>query len=139
MPLDPFEVGHSGFRFWKRHHLGKKLLRRLFPKAMARRDARREAEGLATEAAYQFEDGGSMSKVTEALGRLRTSTKGGAAGLLAPLVVVLPFYEDINALLVKACQSEDGPIVMLTGAAITWVSFYVTARLSKTPANPGKL
>jgi hypothetical protein len=84
----------------------------------------------------------SMSKVTEALGKLsklRTSTKGGAAGLLAPLVVVLPFYDEINGLLIQACQSEDGPIVMLTGAAITWVSFYVAARLSKTPAKPGAL
>lgn len=115
------------------------------PKAVARR-ARKAAskapKRAADEVAEDFNvptDEVSMSKVKEALGKLRTSTKGGAAGFLAPLVVVLPFYEEINSFIVRACQSEDGPVVMLAGAAITWVSFYVTARLSKTPANPGKL
>ena len=72
----------------------------------------------------------------------RTSTKAGAAGL-APLVVtglaMLPYYDQINALLVEACTSEQGPLAFLAGGAAVWVIMFVTARVSKTPPNPGKL
>jgi hypothetical protein len=35
-----FDFGHAGFKFWRKHELGKKLTRKLFPRAMARRDAK---------------------------------------------------------------------------------------------------
>lgn len=72
----------------------------------------------------------------------RTSTKAGAAGL-APLVVtglaMLPYYDEINTLLVQACTSEQGPLAFLAGGAAVWVIMFVTARVSKTPTNPGVL
>lgn len=68
----------------------------------------------------------------------RTSTKAGAAGL-APLLVALPFYDTINAYLVKACMSEEGPTVFLIGGAVVWATMLVTARASKSPENPGAL
>lgn len=36
---DPFERGLQGFRFWRRHELGKRLLRRWFPKYAEKREA----------------------------------------------------------------------------------------------------
>lgn len=76
--------------------------------------------------------------VRDLLASLRTSTKAGAAGFL-PLIAVLPFYEEINNYLLAACKSEQGPTVFLVGGAVVWVTMYVTARKSKTPAEPGKL
>lgn len=81
-------------------------------------------------------------KLLELLASLRTSTKSGAAGLV-PLVVsgaaLLPFYDQINAYLVQACMSDQGPLTFLVGGAAVWVTMYVTARHSKTPTNPGAL
>lgn len=37
-PLDPFETGYLGWRFWRRHELGKKALRRWMPKLAAKRE-----------------------------------------------------------------------------------------------------
>src|SRR5262245_25531818 len=72
----------------------------------------------------------------------RTSTKAGLAGLI-PLVIVaipqLPFYDWVNDMLLKACQSEQGPTVFLVGGALTLVVTWLGARFSKTPPNPGLL
>ena len=146
----PFELGLQGFKFWTRHELGKKAMRRWLPKLAAKREpiwaqraarkaARQRQPDDALEDFLPRDEEGSVAKLSDILGRLRTSTKGGAAGFLAPLVVAFPFYDQINAFVVQACQSEDGPLVFLAGAGISWVSFYITARLSRTPAEPGKL
>jgi hypothetical protein len=36
---DPFETGLKGFRFWRRNELGKKLLRRWFPRYAEKRES----------------------------------------------------------------------------------------------------
>lgn len=68
----------------------------------------------------------------------RTSTKAGLAGFV-PLIAVLPFYGTVNDYLLKACASEEGPAVFLVGGAVVWITMYVTARRSKSPAKPGVL
>lgn len=141
-PLTAIKAGIAAFNLWTQNKLGAKL----FPRWAARRARKKAMQSWAAEhpdevlepfhEAYKEVQ---LDKLKQIFGALRTSTKGGAAGLLAPLVVAVPFYDEINAYVVQACQSEDGPLVFLAGAAITWVSFYITARVSKTPANPGPL
>lgn len=79
-----------------------------------------------------------MDKVLQVIAGLRTSTKSGVAGLF-PLLALVPFYDEVNAYLLQACASEQGPVVFLVGGAVVWVTMVVTARVSKTPTNPGKL
>lgn len=80
-----------------------------------------------------------MNKLLQFVSNLRTSTKSGAVGLVVPALVLLPFYEQVNGFLTQVCMDGDGPLAALVAAGVTWVSMFVTARLSKTPANPGKL
>lgn len=76
----------------------------------------------------------------------RTSTKSGAAGLVLPPLVaavgLLPFYDDFANFIREACAQPDPTDFIVAGGAawlVTWVSMFVSARLSKTPTNPGKL
>lgn len=105
------------------------------------RRARKRAEAAAAgvEGEYQFEDEGRNMKLLETIGNLRTSTKGGAVGLIPAAVMLLPFAEPVNAYIMQACQAEGGPLPFLVGAGVTWVAFYVAARKSKTPDKPGVL
>ena len=80
-----------------------------------------------------------MDKLKEFLAKYRTSTKAGAAGLVVPALVLLPFYDEVNGYLTQACQSGDGPLAALAAGGVTWLSMYVSARFSKTPAQPGAL
>ena len=80
-----------------------------------------------------------MEKLKAFLAKYRTSTKAGAAGLIVPAAALLPFYDNINAYLTQACQNGDGPLAALLAGGVTWVSMYLAARYSKTPANPGPL
>jgi len=129
----------------------------LSPEAYARRDrnkafrkARRKAKRgetltqdeeivMAQQTATVTLPSGETIARTEPRIPLRTSTKVGVVGLLVPLLSVIPFYDEINGLLLQACQSENGPTVFLGGAAVAWASAVVTARLSKSPAKPGAL
>lgn len=79
-----------------------------------------------------------MELVKAFLAARRTSTKAGLAGFV-PLIAMLPFYDTINDYLLKACQSEEGPTVFLVGGAVVWLTMYVSARVSKSPKNPGVL
>lgn len=80
-----------------------------------------------------------MKKLLELLSKFRTSTKSGAAGLVALALPLVPFYDEINAYILEACKSDQGPTVALASGAVVWLTMYVTARGSKTPANPGVL
>ena len=79
-----------------------------------------------------------LKKLIEVSAAARTSTKAGLAGFV-PLIAMLPFHDTVNAYLMQACQSSEGPAVFLVGGAVVWVTTVVTARMSKTPPNPGKL
>jgi len=73
----------------------------------------------------------------EKIGNLRTSTKAGIAGLVPLVIMALPFANEAEALIQQACQSENGAVPFLVGGAVVWVVSYITARMSKTPPNPG--
>lgn len=79
-----------------------------------------------------------MERLKALIAARRTSTKAGAAGLV-PLIVYLPFYEQVNEYIVQACAAEEGPTVFLVGGAVLWLTMFLTARASKTPENPGVL
>src|SRR5689334_22057953 len=55
---------------------------------------------------FHDDEGKQVEKLSEILGKLRTSTKAGAAGFL-PLIAVLPFYQTVNDYLLEACKSEQ--------------------------------
>jgi len=80
-----------------------------------------------------------VDKLKEFLAKYRTSTKAGVAGIVGPALVLLPFYDQINGVLTKACTDGDGPFAALVAIGVTWVSMYVSARYSKSPETPGKL
>jgi hypothetical protein len=79
---------------------------------------------------------------TEPTIKKRTSTKvlgAAGAGFAASLVTLVPFYDEINGLLLEACQSEQGPTVFLAGFVVATGIAYTTARFTKSPILPGKL
>src|SRR5690606_7263233 len=104
----------------------------------AEREARRKGVELSSEAIEYEVTEGDMG-LLEKIGNLRTSTKGGAVGLIPGAVMFLPFAEPVNDYIMQACQAEGGPLPFLVGAGVTWVAFYVAARKSKTPEKPGAL
>src|SRR5690606_23480425 len=112
--------------------------RRQARRAQRRRErkARRKGVELSSELIESdvTEDDG--MKLLEKIANLRTSTKAGAVGALPLLLMLLPFAEDAEALIQQACQSENGALPFLVGGAVVWVTTYVTARRSKTPATP---
>lgn len=84
--------------------------------------------------------------VSEPAPKYRTSTKSGAAGLVAPplaaLLAFVPFYDQVSAFIVEACAQPKPVDFIAVGVgawAVTWVSMFVSARLSRTPKNPGAL
>ena len=82
---------------------------------------------MAEKATITLADGTTHERVEPAI-PLRTSTKAGIVGLLVPVLGVVPFYDQINTMLLQTCQSDSGPTVFLGGAAVAWVSAVVTAR-----------
>lgn len=87
-----------------------------------------------------------LDKLLEAIAQYRTSTKSGATGLVVPPVaaalVLLPFYDHVEAFVKSACDSGDPMqfvVAAAVGWAVTWVSMFVSARKSKTPTDPGPL
>lgn len=80
-----------------------------------------------------------MKKFFSRLRELRTSTKSGVAGLAALLVMGLPFSDQAESLLQEACKNPEGAFPFLVTGGVTWLVMYVSARVSKTPVNPGKL
>ena len=130
-------AGLKAFQAWT----GAKLGRKLFPKRFEKRDAKRaqrQAEKAAAGGEF-YEDEDDEMKLLEAIANLRTSTKGGVAGLIPAGVMLLPFAEPVNDYIMQACQAEGGPLPFLVGAGVTWVAFYIAARKSKTPAKPGAI
>lgn len=81
---------------------------------------------------------GTKVERTEPTIPLRTSSKV-ALTILTPLVTAIPFYGEINGVMLQACQSEQGPTVFLAGFAAAGAIAYVTSRFSKSPAKPGAL
>lgn len=69
----------------------------------------------------------------------RTSTKAGIMGFVPLLVGYFPFKDVVDAYIKQACASDQGPTAFLVGGAVVWLTMYVSARVSKTPAVPGKL
>lgn len=70
----------------------------------------------------------------------RTSSKLTAVGItsmVAALGALVPFYDEANALIMQACQSENGPAAVLIGAGGAFIVSIVTARLTKSPIEPG--
>jgi hypothetical protein len=94
---------------------------------------------LAGETVKMILPDGTEATRTEPLWKKRTSTKVALTSALVPLLSVIPFWDQINTLLIAACQSEQGPAVFLGGAALAWATATVTARLTKSPAKPGPL
>lgn len=137
-----FKAGMLGKRVhkeWVEHQIG----RRLFPGWFERRDAKKAAERAEAEAAggeflVDDEEGDGM-KWLEKIANLRTSTKAGAVGLVPMAVMLLPFADEAEAYIQKACQNDNGALPFLVGGGIVWLTTYITARRSKTPATPGKL
>lgn len=99
---------------------------------------RRKERRMAEKAIVTMPDGSTHERSEPAI-PLRTSTKVGIVAGLTPLLAIVPFYDQINTYLLAACQSEQGPALVLGGAAITWVASVITARLTKSPAKPGAL
>lgn len=145
--MDPFTIERAitfGTRVWMyfRPFSPEKRAARKERKRIRQENRRLKKLGLPVHQ----EDDTQMAKLLELLAQYaatkRTSTKAGAAGL-APLIVtglaMLPYYDEINALLVQACTSEQGPLAFLAGGAVVWVIMYVTARKTKSPENPGVL
>lgn len=81
---------------------------------------------------------GTVVERTEPTIPLRTSSKV-ALTILTPLITALPFYDEINGVLLQACQAEQGPTLFLGGFLVAGGLSYIAARFSKSPANPGKL
>lgn len=77
-------------------------------------------------------------KILDFIAGLRTSTKSGVAGLVVPAVAMVPFYDEAATYMQQACESGEGPLPFVIGGAVTWITMYVSARISKTPAKPGK-
>ena len=98
-----------------------------------------EEELVAQETVTVILPGGETIQREEPIIKKRTSTKVAIVGAIAPLLSVVPFWDEINGMLMQACQSEQGPAVFLAGAGVTWLAAVVTARLTKSPAVPGKL
>src|SRR5690606_15502676 len=106
------------------------------------RRAQRKAERRARRKSVELSSEGIEYEVTEMslkekTGNLRTSTKAGIAGLVPLVLMALPFANEAEALIQQACQSENGAVPFLVGGAVVWVVSYITARMSKTPPNPG--
>jgi hypothetical protein len=123
----------KGALFWRRHKIGKKLKKVL---------QRRERDAAGGEFFPEDKESSVLEKLLRFIEQYRTSTKAGAAGLV-PIAVagaaMLPYYDQINALVIEACKSEQGPLTFLIGGVVVWVTMFVSARISKTPPNPGKL
>lgn len=86
-------------------------------------------------------DGTETTRVEPTI-KARTSTKlgvGSVATIGLGLLSLIPFYDEANALIVQACQSESGPLVFLGGMAFMAAQNYITARKTKSPIVPGKL
>ncbi len=87
-----------------------------------------------------------MDKLLQALAAYRTSTKSGGTGLLVPPLVaavsLVPFYDEIGAFIKSVCAEPDPTNFLVAagvGWVVTWVSMYFSARVSKTPQNPGPM
>lgn len=68
--------------------------------------------------------------------KARTSTKMGAVGasvFLATAAAVIPNWDGINAALLQACQSEQGPAWGLGLMGGMLVVNFITARFTKSP------
>lgn len=108
------------------------------PFSKEKREARRERRRRRREGLPPTEET-QMDKLTQFLAKYRTSTKAGAAGLVIPALVLLPFYDQVNGFLTKVCSDGDGPLAALVAAGVTWVTMYLAARASKSPDKPGVL
>lgn len=74
--------------------------------------------------------------------KARTSTKVAGvnvAALLGAAGLMIPYYDELNALITSACQSDHGPLAVLAGMALAGGYSFLTARLTKSPIVPGKL
>jgi hypothetical protein len=76
--------------------------------------------------------------------KARTSTKVAAVGvstIVTTGIAMLPFYDQINAVVLEACNSSSkaGPAAILIGMGVMLVINAVTARVTKSPVVPGKL
>lgn len=88
-----------------------------------------------------------LAAVAEVSASKRTSTKSGTAGLVALVVPLLvaafPFKDQIDAFILQACASAEGPTTFfvgwLVGGGVVLLVAWYTARKSKTPPNPGVL
>lgn len=125
--------------------LSKEARERRQKRRAARRKARKgepltpEEEALMAKekSIVQLPDGTVVER-TEPTIPARTSTKVALA-LVTPMITALPFYGDLNNLMLKACQSEQGPVPFLVGYLGAAVLAYLVARISKSPSKPGKL
>ncbi len=85
---------------------------------------------------------GTETTRTEPMIMRRTSTKVAGVNVVALLGaagLMIPYYDEINALITSACQSENGPLAVLAGMALAGGYSFLTARLTKSPIVPGKL
>lgn len=136
-------LGKKVHGIWTENKVGRRLFPKWFEKRDAKRRARLEREKVAelvalydtTETDSKTED--SDMRFLERLRGLRTSTKSGAVGLVTLLVMGLPLAEEAEAYLQQACENPEGAVPFLIGGGVTWLFMFVTARLSKTPAQPG--
>jgi hypothetical protein len=72
----------------------------------------------------------------------RTSSKltgVGITSLIAAGGALIPFYDEANALIKQACESENGPVAVLIGMGLAFGISVVTTRLTKSPLEPGKV
>lgn len=72
----------------------------------------------------------------------RTSTKmkiGSWTTIIGSVAVLIPYYDEINNLLLQACTSGEGPLLVLGGMIYMAVQDFIVARKTKSPAIPGKI
>lgn len=100
-----------------------------------------EAILMAEKVTVTLPDGSTIER-EEPIIKARTSTKVagvGAAAMIATAGAFIPFYDEINAAIVQACQSDKGPLAVLIGMGIMLGVNVYTARKTKSPIVPGKI
>jgi len=122
--LDPFEAGFLGFRFWRRHELGKKLVKKVMPKFAARREAKRKArQAVRGAAGGEFltnDEDSSMGLIVEVLGSVaRTSL---------PLAIAY-----LDSLGIHVTGNETTTVAL---AVLAWVAMQVWSIVRKVRNKP---
>ena len=108
-------LGFKGFRFWRKHEIGKRILGTYEPKTEQ------------TSERIEYEAPEVKVKTLDKLKGLRTSTKSGAAGVVSFAVL--------------AVIAQVAPELPTAGLEewITAVVMYLVARWSRTPEKVGLL